>query len=62
MQILTGSNMCDIYATKSLKQLDYYVRLGITYQLEYLEVFIIPWYIHTFIMVIFAGEVHIPRD
>ena len=52
---------------------------------EYLKVFIIPWYIHTFlftlvlkspdgewpitykftftfIMVIFAGEVHIPRD
>ena len=62
MQIFTGSNMYDIYATKSLKQLDYYVMLGITYHLEYLEVFIIPWYIHTFIMVIFAGEVHIPRD
>ena len=56
------NNMHDIYATKSLKQLDYYVMLGITYHLEYLEVFIIPWYIHTFIMVIFAGEVHIPRD
>ena len=54
--------MYDIYAPKSLKQLDYYVRLGITYHLEYFEVFIIPRYIHTFIMVIFAGEVHIPRD
>ena len=48
--------------SKSLKQPDYYAWLGITYHLEYLEVFITSWHIHTFIMVIFAGEVHIPQD